>query len=92
MKEAVRVQHGEPGYLVKGVGHLLEGTSKSACQPKEEDVSTQGRGVHHDDTGSSCHTGGGAMRADEAEPRSELNCCLKSWILGLSFVRNPVTF
>lgn len=33
----MRVQHGEPGYLVKGVGHLLEGTSKSACQPKEED-------------------------------------------------------
>lgn len=67
---------------------ILEGTSKSACQPKEEDVSTQGRGVHHDDTGSSCHTGGGAMRADK-EIRSELNCCLKSWILGLSFVRKP---
>ena len=70
MKEAVRGQHGEPGYSGKGVGCLLEGICKRACQPKKEDVSTQGHGVYHDDTGSSCHTGGGATRADEAELRS----------------------
>lgn len=56
--------------LEKGWGCLLEGTCKRACQSKREYMRAQGHGVHHDDTGSSCHTEGGAMRADEAELRS----------------------
>lgn len=64
MKEAVRGQSGKPGYCGKRDGDVYsKEPMKGHASLRDGHVQKQGRGVYHDDTGSSHHMEGGAGRA-----------------------------